>query len=200
MDARVEKILNLPAYQRIIIVVVLMGLIGAAFYFSIYQGQISEYEQLVGRRDSAMTVLKKNERIAAKLDVYKMEYEKLEADLKEALNELPLKKEIPNLLTNIGLLAKEQGLDVLRFKPEQENLKEFYAEVPVSLKLNGTYHQAALFFDAVGKMERLVNIQELKMGQGKEVDGLTKLAIDCRATTFRFVENAEGSSQPGRSK
>lgn len=191
MDARVEKVLNLPAYQRILIVVVLMAAIGAGFYFGVYQGQVDEYQRLVSRRDAVQVKLTKNQRIAAKLEVYKREYAKLQEMLEKALDELPLKKEIPSLLTNIGELAKEQGLDILRFKPQKEVVKEFYAEVPVELKLNGSYHQAAMFFDAVGKMERIVNIQGLKMGSAKEVEGRTKLGIDCRAITFRFIEGGK---------
>lgn len=191
MDARVEKILNLPAYQRILILVLIIAAIGAGFYFGVYQGQQEEYQRLVGQRDAVQVKLRKNQRIAAKLEVYKREYAKLEEQLELALGELPLKKEIPSLLTNIGELAKEKGLDILRFEPKGEVSKGFYAEVPVALKLKGSYHQAALFFDAVGKMERIVNIQGLKMGSAKEEEGRTKLDIDCQAITFRFIEGGK---------
>ena len=194
MDARIEKVLSLPAYQRILIVLLLMVGLGAGFYFLIYQGQIDEYGELQKRRDAAQVLLTKNQRIASKLEVYREEYAKLEEELNKALGELPLKKEIPSLLTNIGALAKAKGLDVIRFKPQAESPKGFYAEVPVDLKLSGSYHQAALFFDAVGKMERIVNIQGLKMGSAKEKDGRTALSIDCSAKTFRFLEVA--ASQP----
>jgi len=202
MDARVEKILNLPAYQRVLIVLVLMGAIAGGFYFGIYEGQIEEYGNLVKKRDSAQATLVKNQRIAAKLEVYKQEYAKLEQMLKDALGELPLKKEIPSLLTNIADLAKNEGLDILRFKPKGESPKGFYAEVPVELKLSGSYHQAALFFDAIGKMQRIVNIKDLKLSGAKEDSGRTRLSIDCQAITFRFLEEApiEKNKKGGRRK
>jgi len=189
MNSRVEKILNLPSYQRALIVLLIMGLLVAGFYFLIYQGQLEEYDNLLSRRDSARVTLQKNQKIANNLAVYRAEYEKMQVKLDEALGELPLKKEIPTLLTNIGDLAKEKGLEILRFKPLGEVIKGFYAEVPVSLKLSGSYHQSAAFFDAVSKMERIVNIQNLTMGNAKDVKGKTTLNIDCRAVTFRFVEN-----------
>lgn len=200
MDARVEKVLNLPAYQRVLIVVVLLVAIGGGFYFGIYSSQRDEYAKLEGRRDAAKVQLQKNQRLAAKLTVYREEYRKLEEKLQEALGELPLQKEIPSLLTNIGALAKGKGLDVLRFKPQPEVAKGFYAEVPVELKLSGSYHQAALFFDAVSNMERIVNVQDLKMGGVKEVDGRTSLSIDCKAITFRFLEEAAAVDQKKRGK
>ena len=187
MNPRIEKILNLPAYQRFLIVLLLVGLIGGLFYFLVYEEQLLEHERLVSQRDSAMTVLQRNQRIADNLEVYRAEYNELLVRLEEALEELPLDKEIPTLLTKIASLAQEKGLDVLRFRPLAEVPKDFYAEVPVELRLAGSYHQAALFFDAVSKMERIVNIQGLKLGGAKEVDGRTSLSIDCRAITFRFL-------------
>lgn len=200
MDARVEKVLNLPAYQRILIVLVLMVALCAGFYFLVYQGQVDEYDSLVKRKDAAQSKLVKNQRIAARLDVYREEYAKLEEELEKALGELPLKKEIPSLLTNIGALARAQGLDILRFQPKGESPKGFYAEVPVELKLSGSYHQAALFFDAIGKMERIVNIKNLKMGGAKEASGRTDLSIDCRAITFRFLEQAPATAKKKKGK
>ncbi len=197
MDARVEKILSLPAYQRILIVLLLMAVIGAGFFFLVYQGQLEEYESLTSRRDAAQAQLVKNKKIADKLEIYTAEYAKLQSSLNEALGQLPLKQEIPSLLTKIGALAKESGLDVIRFKPGNEVPQGFYAEVPVELNLSGSYHQTAIFFDAVSKMERIVNIQDLRLGNAKSVDGRTTLAVDCRAITFRFIDEPSGQTAKG---
>ena len=190
MNSRVEKVLNLPSYQRALIVLVIMAVIAAGFYLLFYQPQLDQYSNLISRRNAAQVKLQKNQKIANNLAVYRAEYEKMQITLDKALGELPLKKEIPSLLTGIGDLAKEKGLEILRFKPAGETVKGFYAEVPVTLKLTGSYHQAASFFDAVSKMERIVNIQGLTLGGAKNVGGKTSLGVDCRAITFRFVENA----------
>ena len=190
MNSRVEKVLNLPAYQRVLIVVLVMVALAAGFYFLLYQAQLEQHSSLVKKRDAAQVQLQKNQKIANNLAVYRAEYEKMQVRLAEALGKLPLKKEIPNLLTSIGELAKEKGLEILRFKPTGETIKDFYAEVPVTLKLAGSYHQAAAFFDAVSKMERIVNIQGLTLGGAKVVDGETTLSVNCNAITFRFVENS----------
>lgn len=189
MNSRVEKVLNLPSYQRALIVLVIMAVIAAGFYFLLYQPLLDQHTNLISKRNSAQVRLQKNQKIANNLAVYRAEYEKMQVALDKALGELPLKKEIPSLLTGIADLAKEKGLEILRFKPSGETVKGFYAEVPVTLKLNGSYHQAASFFDAVSKMERIVNIQGLTLGGAKNVDGKTSLGVDCRAITFRFVEN-----------
>lgn len=189
MNSRVEKVLNLPAYQRVLIVLIVMALLIAGFYFLFYQAQLEQHDSLIKKRDAARVKLEKNQKIADNLPVYRAEYEKMQAKLDEALGELPLQKEIPGLLISIGDMAKDKGLEILRFKPSAEVAKGFYAEVPVALKLAGSYHQVAAFFDAVSKMERIVNIQGLTLGGAKDVKGKTTLKIDCRAITFRFVEH-----------
>lgn len=189
MSPKLEKILNLPAYQRLIILLLMVVAIAAAFYFLLYQAQLEEQQRLESQRESAQALLQKNQLIANNLDAYKADYAKLQVQLEEALSELPLDKEIPTLLTKIASLAHEKGLDVLRFRPLAEVSRDFYADVPVELRLSGSYHQAALFFDAVSKMERIVNIQGLKLGGAREVDGRTALTIDCQAITFRFLGN-----------
>ena len=188
MNPGIESFLRRPLYQRVLVLIVLMGLVVVGFYFGVYQGQLRELKSLEARISTLNSKLAENQRIAANLPKFKAEYERLQAQLKDALSELPDKKEIPTLLRNIGKLASDQGLDVLEFKPVAETTKEFYAEVPVDLKLRGAYHDVALFFDAVGKLSRIVNIDQLKMGQPKVESDHTTLSIDCRATTFRFVD------------
>jgi len=187
MNPKIEKVLGLPAYQRFLILFVVIAAIVAAFYFMVYEELKVEQQRLEQQRESAQTVLQRNQRIANNLDAYRADYNNLLVQLEEALGELPLDKEIPTLLTKIASLAQEKGLDIVRFRPLAEVPKDFYAEVPVELRLAGSYHQAALFFDAVSKMERIVNIKGLKLGGAKEVDGRTALNIDCSAITFRFL-------------
>lgn len=198
MNARFEKILSLPAYQRVLLLLLIMGLLAAGFYFTMYQSQLNEHASLIKDRDAAAVQLRKNQKIANNFAVYKAEYENMQKKLDAALSELPLKREIPTLLTSVGDLAKEKGLDIVRFKPGKETIKGFYAEVPVALNLSGSYHQAGAFFDEVSKMQRIVNIKGLSLGGAKEVAGKTALSINCSAITFRFVENPpEGGKKKG---
>ncbi|PLX86560.1 MAG: pilus assembly protein PilO [Desulfuromonas sp.] len=192
MDPRVEKVLKLPTYQRVLILISLLVLLVVGFYFLLYQAQLEEYAAKEQQLASAQTKLIENRRIASNLPTFKAEHERLKQQLDRALTELPDKKEIPALLTSIGDLARQQGLDVLRFKPMGENAKGFYSEVPVELKLTGSYHDVAMFFDSVGNLPRIVNIGGLKMSGAKTVDDRTTLSVDCRATTFRFLETSDG--------
>lgn len=190
MNPRVEKLLKLPAYQRGLILCAVLLLIVGGFVYSLYLPKHEEYRQLLETGATLQAKLEQDRRIANDLPKFEAEYQRMQQQLEEALTQLPNEKEIPALLTNIASLAKDQGLEVLRFKPGVEAPKGFYAEVPVELKLSGSFHQVALFFQAVGELPRIVNMGNLTMGSAKTTDGRTSLTVDCLATTFRFIESS----------
>jgi len=188
MNPRVEKILKLPVYQRVIILCVFLLLIVGGFVYLVYMPKLDEYRGLQDRNRSLATKLEEDRRIARNLPKFKAEYEKMQGQLEAALTQLPNKKEIPTLLTNIASLAKENGLDVLSFRPAGESVKGFYAEVPVSLRLMGSFHELVLFFQDVGDLSRIVNVNNVTISQPKTSGGETTIQVNCTATTFRFVE------------
>ena len=190
MDPRLEKVLKLPLYQRLLILVALMLVIAGLFVYLMYLPMREELRSLQQKDASLQSKIQEDQRIADNLPKFKAEFEKMEALLNDALTELPNEKEIPNLLTSITALAKENGLNVTLFKPGTEKPMGFYAEVPVELKMVGSYHEVALFSDAVAKLPRIVNINNLTLASPKDDGGRVLLAVNCLATTFRFVEGS----------
>ncbi len=190
MNPRVEWFIKRPAYQRALMMLAVMALLVVAFVFLLYLPQDEEYSSLLQQNEKIIAKLQEDRRIAQDLPRFKAEYEKMNVQLAQALTELPNEKEIPSLLTTISSLAKDNGLDVLRFKPHGESPKGFYAEVPVELKLVGTYHQVARFFYDVGDLPRIVNIGKVVMALGKGGGANPELSVDCLAVTFRFLEGS----------
>jgi type IV pilus assembly protein PilO len=166
----------------------LMLVIVGLFVYLLYLPLREEYAGLEQKSNSLQSKIQEDQRIADNLPQFKAEFEKMEGLLNAALTELPNDKEIPNLLTSITALAKENGLEVTLFKPGSENPKGFYAEVPVELKMVGSYHEVAMFSDAVANLPRIVNINNLTLASPKDEGGRVLLAINCLATTFRFIE------------
>src|SRR5210317_1673888 len=188
MNPKVEKLLKLPLYQRLIALAGLALLVMGVFVWFVW---LPEYEKLKGMdqdivRLEADYIQKKQ--IADNLPKFKEEFAKMELLLEEALTQLPNKKEIPALLTNLSTLAKDSGLEVATFTPRGEVNKGFYAEVPASLDLVGTYHQIAQFAEAVGKLSRIVNLSDLSLSSPSVAGSMATLRIKCNVTTFRFVE------------
>lgn len=189
MNPKLEKLLKLPLYQRVAILAVLIVVcVGAATWFFL----LPEYDR-IGEMDREISRLEadliQKQRIANNLPKFKEEFAKLEAQLKEALTQLPNKKEIPSLLTNLATIARDKGLDVVSFSPRGEVSKGFYAEVPASVDLIGSYHQIAEFSQAVSKLSRIVNLSDLQLTSPKTSGTQATLSIKLKVTTFRFVES-----------
>jgi type IV pilus assembly protein PilO len=190
-----DKIAGFPSYQRWIVIGVIQILIFTGYYFLSYSGKTEEIAKLNGELSALQQEIAKNEKVAKRLPELEKEIEKLDIDLSVAKAQLPEEKEIPSLLTNISNLAMQSGLDILTFKPSGESTKDFYAEVPVQIKINGSFHNTLEFFDKVSKMPRIVTISNVKIGNVKEDKGRTDIDMECAATTFRYIEKKEGKKE-----
>ncbi|MBI3814645.1 MAG: type 4a pilus biogenesis protein PilO, partial [Nitrospinae bacterium] len=191
-----DKIAGFPSYQRWIVICVIQILIFTGYYFLSYSGKTEEIAKLNGELSALQQEIAKNEKVAKRLPVLEKEIEKLDVDLSVAKTQLPEEKEIPSLLTNISNLAMQSGLDILTFKPGGESPKDFYAEVPVQIKINGSFHNTLEFFDKVSKMPRIVTISNIKIGGVKEEKGRTVADMECSATTFRYIEKTSVEKAP----
>lgn len=188
MAITLETIVKLPTSRKIIILGVLVLAIIGLYFYLIYWPNL----ELLKKKKAEMGALENQVRelriVAANMKRFQAEAAKLREELNLAITQLPTSKEIPTLLSNISQLGKESGLEFLLFKPAPEVNKDFYSEIPVEIRVRGTYHNVALFFDKVGKLPRIVNINEVGMDNVKEVFGRWDINTACTATTFKFIE------------
>ena len=129
--------------------------------------------------------------IASQLPKVENRVKELDIRLNEALNQLPDKQQISELLGKVADKARDTGLDVKLFKPDEEIKKDFYAEVPVEVSLQGTYHQVASFFDEVGHLDRIVNLDQFSLTDPVYGDDNTLLAAKLKVIAFRFIDETE---------
>ena len=144
--------------------------------------------------------LNEKKRVAQDPKVFEAKLESVKRDLEIKRAQLPDKKEIPQLLTTISSLGKESGLSFLLFRPKPEVPKEFYAEIPVEIKVEGGYHEVASFFSRVGNLDRIVNITNVIMEKPKDQGGKMILTTSCLATTFMFIETPVAKEEPSKIK
>jgi type IV pilus assembly protein PilO len=183
-----DSIVKLSKSMKILILVVLMGAILGIYFYSFYLPQHETLE----KKKAEMEVLERQVRelriVAANMKRFQEEVAKLREELKRAVSQLPTSKEIPTLLASISNLGTQSGLEFLLFRPMPEINRDFYAEIPVEIKVKGNYHQVATFFDKVGKLPRIVNITGVSMDNAKEIAGSWEIQTSCTATTFKFIE------------
>lgn len=191
MNRILERFQRLPRSQRWMLAGLIYVLMIVAFYFSLISPAMAEIDsasaknrELVDQRDKVRA--RAENRVA-----FEAELEKLAAELKQALKELPNDREIPGLLSEIDSLARKSGLEVRKFQPLPEVVHEFYADVPVQMVMDGGYHEFGIFFDRVSKMSRIVSVTDLKMGDPTEVGPEVDLNTSGRIVTFRFLTEEE---------
>ncbi|MBF0201351.1 MAG: type 4a pilus biogenesis protein PilO [Desulfamplus sp.] len=194
-----EKIGKLSKKQRLLICLGTLVLFGAGYYYFFLGPRLEKIESLKKNETTLKGQLATYKRKAASLAEMEKKYEDAQDDFYTALQALPDSKEIPSLIKAISKSGSDAGLEFLLFKPEAVVQKDFYAEIPVSIRVEGGYHQLAEFFDRVAQLSRLVNIFNISMGSGR--DGT--LNVSCRAVTYMFVEkivDADKGATPAKSR
>ena len=191
MKELLDRILQLPKGQKIGLLIGLLLVLGAFYQMFLYSPRAIRITQLKEEIETARNERIKKRKLTSNLPKLKQESRQLEGMLREAVAQLPDKKEIPELLSSISSRASEAGLQILTFRPRGENLRDFYAEIPVDIVVRGGFHNVVRFFDEVGRLDRLVNIQNIGIRNPKVKDGALSVDTSSQATTFRFLDDAE---------
>ncbi|RJR19115.1 MAG: pilus assembly protein PilO [Desulfobacteraceae bacterium] len=183
-SALIELIEKIKMPHRIAILAGTVVLLAGLFIYLIYLPKSEEIERLEGDVQRLTQSLNQAKIKARSLAKFQEEYKTVSEQFREALNLLPNEREIPALLRSITQQGSDSKLEFILFSPQRERPKDFYVEIPFSLEVNGTYHDVAVFFDKIGRMDRIVNITEVSMKPVAELS--TMLSTRCEAVTYRF--------------
>ena len=190
LQSRLDQVAKLSRGARAGILAAVAVLIGAIYYFGYYHAQHDRLEGLRAQELELQRKLSEVRSIAANIGAFEGEITQLEAQLGVALRQLPNEKQLEVLLADISNLGKTAGVEIKSFKRENEQVHDFYAEVPISVKIEGNYHEIAKFFDSVSRLPRIVNMGALDMKVASASAAETRLIVTGTATTFRFVSKS----------
>jgi len=186
-----SKVVTMPGKIKLAIAAATLLLPAALFYFLYFSPKSQEIEGLaqgvIATQGELVTLKAK----AAKLDEQDALMAETELKFKEAATVIPDTKEIPSLLTSISTQGSGAGLDLPSFVPGAERAKEFYAEIPISLSVTGTYHNVGYFLDAVSKLPRVVNVDKVNLSGAKMTDGEMLLTAKLDLVTYKFIEPSD---------
>ena len=191
MNEQIETILELPLGQKIAILLGTLFVVFVLFWFVFFAPINTRHEELSKKVEELVTKKNQQEGIVKNLRQYVDRVNTLDGELKKALLQLPDKKEIDQLLLNISDKARDAGLEIKLFKPRGEEKRDFYAAVPVDIEVSGSYHQVASFFDEVGRMDRIVNLENLSISDPVIDKNSLTLKTVVTATAFRFLDESE---------
>jgi type IV pilus assembly protein PilO len=171
--------------------------IQVAAYFIFWQSQLDEVEHGRQEVDKEKDTFLEKKKLAVNLEAYKQQRAEIEQAFGALLKQLPNKSEMDALLIDINQAGLGRGLQFDLFKPaEKENVTEFYAELPVAIKVSGNYHDLGAFASDVAKMPRIVLLTDLKIDPPK--DG--QLSMEAVAKTYRYLDEEEVAKQRAATK
>ncbi len=176
--------------------VVCLVILFAGYYFVIAD-ELTQLDQEVKKEEALKSTFSSKKALAINLEEYKRQMEEMGEQFGTLLRQLPNKTEVPNLLVDITQAGLGRGLDFVLFKPEKERPLDFYAELPVSIKVTGTYHELAEFVSDVAALPRIVTVDNLNITSDKG----GRLSMAATAKTYRYLEAEELNIQrkaPGK--
>src|SRR5580704_15338483 len=131
---------------------------------------------------------------AINLEVYKQQLKDIERSFGALLRQLPGKTEVPNLLVDISQTGLAAGLEEKLFQPAPEQKKDFYAELPIKIRLSGGYHQLAPFVSGIAALPRIVTLHDIEIKPDSKDSAYDQLTLDVTAKTYRYLDEEELAS------
>jgi type IV pilus assembly protein PilO len=170
--------------------------ISAGLYLFVYEEKMPILEQAEGEELEKRVIFEEKQRKAANFDAYQEQLAEIERSFGTMLQQLPGKTEIPNLLVDISQTGLGAGLDEKLFQPMPEMRKDFYAEKPIKIKLDGSYHEFGNFVSDIAALPRIVTLHDITVKPAKQDGSYDELILDVTAKTYRYLEDEElgGSS------
>lgn len=191
MSPVIEQFFERPLSHKLGLLGLILVFVSYLFWQFLYQEPFTKLGEVTEQITNLESQIVAEKKLSRELPKLRKEVEELDIKLARVLKQLPDRKEIPELLSSISSLAREAGLAVAVFRPSPERVRDFYAEVPVSVTVEGTYHEIATFFDEVGRLSRIVNIDQIFLSNPKIGPERIELKAECTVTTFRFLDEDE---------
>lgn len=180
-----------PALPKLGALFILLLLIVFAGYWFDWQNQLDELARDRAKEQDLRTAFLDKKKQAVNLEAYSKQLAEIEESFGEMLKQLPNKSEMEALLTDINQAGLGRGLQFELFRPAPaETRSEFYAELPITIKLAGNYHDIGAFASDISQLSRIVTLNDIALSTSK-----TGLTLDAVAKTFRYLDDSEVAAQ-----
>jgi len=193
---------TLPRAAKVLIALVPAIIISALVVILLILPRHKEIEKLNVEITKQENDIAKDQMKAAKLSTLKAENMKLQKRLDELKLQLPEEREVSGLLKQVSDLGIKSGLKIIVWRPEQkkDHPSGTIYEIPVAVELSGSYHNLGIFFSSLTKLNRIVNISDIKMGSPQPEKGQAIVKINFKATTFSAISDKEAAAKAAEAK
>ncbi len=174
------------------------GAVGGAFlaltlvgiYFLVWNEQRPELQRHMAQEQQLRQEFRDKHAKAVNLEVYKQQLKDIERSFGALLRQLPGKTEVPSLLVDISQTGLAAGLEEKLFQPEPEHKMDFYAELPIKIRLSGSYHQFGEFVSGIAALPRIVTLHNIDIKSDNK-DAYDQLSLELTARTYRYLDEDE---------
>jgi type IV pilus assembly protein PilO len=187
-----KKIGSWPVLPKLgVLMLALLAIVGASYWFD-WQHQIEQINTEKAKEGQLRTTFLEKKKQAIELPAYRKQLSDIENQFGALLKQLPGRSEMDALLTDINQAGLGRGLQFELFKPApSEAPRDFYAELPITIRITGSYHDIGAFASDIGKLSRIVTLNDIALTAAKG----GPLVMDATARTFRYLDEAEISAQ-----
>jgi type IV pilus assembly protein PilO len=180
-----------PAAARAVVILFLMGGVIFLGYWFHTKDQLLELAQAEQQETDLRVIFEKKAQQAANLEAYEKQLEEMRESFGAMLRQLPNKTEVADLLVDVSQTGLASGLEFELFQPQAENPREFYAELPISIRVVGEYHEFGNFVSGVAALPRIVTLHNININRAPN----NLLSMDLTAKTYRYLENEERTEE-----
>jgi len=206
LDAR--DIGRWPFVFRALAVALVFAIVtGLLVWQFVYRGNLPDLRAAEAEQQSLWATFDQKQRKAANLEAYRQQLAEIERSFGAMLRQLPGRTEVPSLLVDISQSGLAAGLQEKLFQPGQETRRDFYAELPIKIRLTGSYHEFGEFASAVAALPRIVTLHDIQIGQLAARGGARStaaptddLTLELTAKTYRYLEESELAEQEAEAK
>ncbi len=170
---------------------------GVLFYFFVWSDQKPRLDQAAAEEQELRDTFKTKHSKAVNLSVYQQQLADIERSFGALLRQLPGRTEVPNLLVDISQVGVGAGLEEKLFQPTPEIRKDFYAELPIKIRLTGSYHQMGQFVSGIAALPRIVTLDGITIKPASR-DSYDFLSFELTAKTYRYLDDAEVAAEKGK--
>ena len=185
--------------KGIIIAIVAIAVLVAGYFLDI-QAQQDVLARVTNEEKTLKEDFEIKQAKASNLDAYKAQMVEMEDSFGAMIRQLPSKTEVEDLLVDISQTGLASGIEFQLFKPLAEKHIEFYAELPITLKMTGTYHQFGEFVSGIAALPRIVTLENISLAGSKGKGKKDLLTMDVTAKTYRYLDESEVSSKRKKRK
>lgn len=177
-----------PPVKAVAVLLGCIALAGAIYYFDT-QDQLARLDQVEAKERELRSAFESKQHKAASLDGYRQQIEEMKESFDAMLRQLPNRTEVASLLVDVSQTGLAAGLEFELFQPNNEVMKDFYAELPIQIRVNGTYTDFGRFVSGLSALSRIVTVHDARIAEaGMTPSGTPRLSLQATVRTYRYLD------------